>query len=164
MSKSRITTRPTLEDTVYAQEMLTKVILSKINGKKPFIDSDTNMFKVIKLIGYALLSQGPMSRVVPFITVKEGNREYKIPLGRNVHHFGLMLAERRSSHTKLSIRDKVFEVGTEELWKRFYVYCKELFPNAQAEALSKSAEVRKMGRSTGDFIFDADAKMDYDKK
>ena len=84
------------------------------------------------------MSQGAMASAP---RLKVGNKI--VLIGKNIHHFGIRLMEFKSEH--VTIAKQTFKLT--ELWKVFRDYAYELFPAAQAEALSKSKELPKSEHS-----------------
>ena len=118
-------------------------INGKINGT-PYLTSAKEQGEYYTLLSNSLLSQGSMT-LAP--RLKVGNRI--VWLGKNAHHLGILLMELKSDTCMI---DKQI-IKSVDLWKLFKKIIYEIFPAAQAEALSKSKELPKKEISTDGYDY-----------
>jgi len=127
-----------------------------VNGKisgTPYLTSPEEKSDFYKLLSYAFMSQGPMGHVV-YINIKGGRLE----LAPNIHVFGIKLMQIKGKKVIIRDHDRTFVFDASYLWKFFLERITDLFPNAQAEALSKSKEMPKKDLRSIGFDFSADDK------
>jgi len=124
----------------------------KINGI-PYLTSPEEKAEFYKLLSYALMSQGPMSPAV-YLGVDGG----RIRLANNLHTLGIKLMGIKTYTVVIIDCKKEYKFNSAYLWKVFLAKVVDLFPNAQAEALSKSKEIPKRDIRSIGFDFSADEK------
>jgi len=126
----------------------------KINGI-PYLTSPEEKAEFYKLLSYALMSQGPMSYVV-YLGVSGG----RIRLANNLHTLGIKLMSIKDKTVIIVDCNRAYTFNSAYLWKVFLSKIVDLFPNAQAEALSKSKEIPKRDIRSPGFDFSAEEKKE----
>jgi hypothetical protein len=127
-----------------------------VNGKIrgiPYLTSPEEKANFYKMLSYALMSQGPMSHVV-YLGVQGG----RIRLANNLHTLGIKLMGIHSKTVTIVDCNRAYTFNSAVLWKVFLSKIVDLFPNAQAEALSKSKEIPKRDIRSAGFDFSAEDK------
>jgi len=142
-------------DTIEHQKNMIMFVRGKINGKPYFMDNKTP-YEYYENVGNSLLGQGPLSKIVPQITVDN----VCIPLGQDVHHFAVQMMWLRGPVTTLTFRGKEYKVESKKMWETLLHYFEILFPRAQTEALHMSSEKSKMTKRSMGFKFDSTKKLE----
>ena len=112
-------------------------MINYINGKikgEPYLTSAEEKGEYFTALSNSLLSQGAMSSAP---RLKVGNQI--VLLGKNLQHFAIRLMDIDTD--TVMINKKV--IKTVDLWILLLDIMYEIFPAAQAEALSKSKELPK---------------------
>ena len=146
--------RMTHKDTIDNQKELIAFIRSKINGIPYFINQEEK-YNYFELVANSILSQGPMSKIVPRIRVNG----VVIPLGKDIHHFANQMMNVDDKKVVLKYNKNRYYVDTKKLWKILLDYCLMIFPMAQAEAMHMSREVTKMEQRTLGYTFDTSKRL-----
>jgi len=147
--------RRTHIDTIEYQQQMLQFLDDKINGDVRHITDKKEAYGYFILLSNSLLGQGPISKIVPHINVK-GNI---IPLGSDVHHFGLQLMNIRTNVIKVKYRNEVHQLDMSDMWRVLKKYFMVLFPRAQTEALHMSKEEWKYGKKSSGYQFDPTKKL-----
>jgi len=124
-------------------------INGKINGT-PYLANAKEQGEYYILLSNSLLSQGSMT-LAP--RLKVGNKI--VWLGKNVQHFGILLMELKSNTCMIDHQI----IKSTDLWKLLKKMMYEIFPAAQAEALSKSKELPKKETSTEGYDYTKEDKQ-----
>jgi len=89
-----------------------------------------------------------------YINIKGGRLE----LAPNIHVLGIKLMSLKGKKIPIKDHSRTYIFDASYLWKFFLERILDLFPNAQAEALSKSKEMPKKDLRSGGFDFSAEEK------
>jgi hypothetical protein len=148
--------RYTWGDTISIQKNMIAFITGKINGIHHFINK-REQYDFYEMVSRCLLSQGPFTGIKPILRINGK----VVQMGVDVHHFANMMAFNMNEDVlTLKTGHEKFTVEAVVLWKLLLKYCLELFPRAQAEALSKSKEIPKMPEKTLGYQFDSGKKLE----
>ena len=142
-------------DTIEHQKNMLMFIRGKINGT-PYFTDRISPYTFYEDVGNALLGQGPLSKIVPQITV-DG---ICIPLGQDVHHFAVQMMWLNGPVTILNFRGKEYKIESKKMWETLLHYFEILFPRALTEALHMSSEKSRMVKKSMGFKFDSTKKLE----
>ena len=153
--------RWTYEDCKKAQDALIELFERKL--KQPVLTyQEHTQYK--HLLSDALMSSAVDS--TPATRPKAPRLEFKdfaLTLGRNAHHFGLLMMEysQKAVNGKITFLRKYYDIDNRKiviqrvpvdlrvLWKKLYDECCELFPTALSIAMKSSKEIPKKSASDG---------------
>jgi len=148
--------RMTLEDCKSCQMELLRIVQKMIDSEPHYIKNGEERLNFFHLLSGALLSQGPLSGVLPRFKVHGG----ELILGSDIHHFALKMMDLRSNVATIKDRLGKFDIEAKDLWKALYSYLVSLMDKAQAEALGKSKERELYSEVTQDFKFESKKKIE----